>query len=131
MTPPPMIEIFRHLVESGAADRIVGARNGEAEARQKIAAAALGDARYRADPRSPHLWLTLPEHWRGRDFVRRARDRGVIVLAADDFALVHDVGRDHVRLCLGCPPRRNELMQAMRVLGDMLDEEPDLYRSFA
>ena len=131
MTAPPMIEIFRHLVESGAADRIVDARNGEAEARQRIAATALGDARIRADPRSPHLWLTLPDHWRGRDFVRRARDQGVVVLGADDFALVHDAGRDHVRLCLGCPPRRSDLMQAMGILGDMLGEEPDLYRSFA
>jgi DNA-binding transcriptional MocR family regulator len=131
MTAPPMIEIFRHLVESGAADKIVNARNGEAAARQKIAAGALGDAEVRTDPTSPHLWLTLPERWQGRDFVRQARDRGVVVLGADDFALVHDAGRDHVRLCLGCPPRRSDLIQAMDILGDVLGGEPDLYRSFA
>jgi DNA-binding transcriptional MocR family regulator len=131
MTAPTMIEIFRHLVDSGGADRIVDARNGEAAARQRIAANALGEAQYRADPMSPHLWLTLPQSWHGRDFVRQARDRGVVVLGADDFALVHDAGRDHVRLCLGCPTQRSDLLQAMAIVGDILGEGPDLYRSFA
>ena len=131
MTPPPMIEVFRHLIDSGAADSISAARNREAAARQDIAARALGNLEYHTHRYSPHLWLTLPAQWRGRDFIHQARERGVILLGADDFALVHDSGRDHVRLCLGCPPRRAELLQAMTLIGELLHDEPAIYRSFA
>lgn len=131
MTAPPMIEAFRQLVISGDADRIVSARHAEAEARQRIAKKTIGAFVDMPHPMSPHLWLPLPEPWPGSDFVGHARTRNVIVSTAEDFALTHGAGQDHARLCLGCPPTRAALETALKAIRGLLEEGPDLTRSFA
>jgi DNA-binding transcriptional MocR family regulator len=131
MNAPPMIEVFRQLVASGDADRVVSARHAEAAARQDIAQRMLGDFVASPHRMSPHLWLPLPEHWQGNDFVSHARMRNVIVSTAEDFALTHEAGANHARLCLGCPPSRSALETALCTIGDLLSEGADLSWSFA
>ena len=131
MNAPPMIEVFRQLVASGDAERVVAARHAEAAARQDIAQRVLGDFAASPHRMSPHLWLPLPEHWQGNDFVSHARMRNVIVSTADDFALTHETGANHARLCLGCPPSRGALETALGTIGELLREGPDLSWSFA
>ncbi len=131
MNAPPMIEVFRQLVLSGDAERIVTARHTEAAARQEIAQRILGDHVDLPHRMSPHLWLPLPENWQENDFVSHARTRNVIVSTAEDFALTHAAGENHARLCLGCPTSRDSLEAALTKIGDLLTEGPDLSWSFA
>ena len=73
MNARPMIEVFRQLVASGDAERVVSARHVEVAARQDIAQRMLGDFVASPHRMSPHLWLPLLEHWQGNDFVSHAR----------------------------------------------------------
>jgi DNA-binding transcriptional MocR family regulator len=131
MAAPPMMEVFRHLVSSGDADRIVAGRHREAAERQTLARAYLGDYLRETHPMSPHVWLALPETWQGRDFVGHARHRNVTITTAEDFSLTHGTGNGHLRLCLGCPPGRATLEQGLMALREILRDGPHLDWSLA
>ena len=131
MNAPPMIEVFRQLVASGDAERVVAARHVETAARQQIAQRILGEFVDLPHLMSPHLWLPLSEQWQDNDFVSHARMRNVIVSTAEDFALTHEAGENHARLCLGCPPTRRALETGLGTIRNLLREGPDLTWSFA
>jgi DNA-binding transcriptional MocR family regulator len=124
MPAPPMLQTFRHLVESGDAALLVAARHAEAEARQRLAATALAAFEYRSHRHSPHLWLRLPDVWSGRNFANEARRRGVSVLTAESFALHPDAEINHARLCIGQPPERADLSRGLAILCELLNEKP-------
>ena len=124
MPAPPMLEVFRHLVDSGDAARLVAARHAEAEARQFLAAEALRGFDCRSHRYAPHLWLHLPETWSGRNFSNEARQRGVSVLTSEAFALRPDAESNHARLCIGQPPDRMTLSRGLGVLCGLLREKP-------
>jgi DNA-binding transcriptional MocR family regulator len=124
MPAPPMVEVFRLLVESGEASRLVEMRHSEAAARQRLAAEALRGFVFRADRHAPHLWLRLPGAWVGRNFTDEARLRGVSVLTSETFALRPEAETDHVRLCIGQPPDRAILSRGLSILCGLLREKP-------
>jgi DNA-binding transcriptional MocR family regulator len=124
MAAPLMAEIAARWIEDGTADRLAGQRRQEAAVRQKLAAAALRGADWRAHPAGFHGWLVLPDRWTAEGFVETARRRGVIVTAAAAFA----PGRpevEAVRLCLCATPDRRQLEQALAVLAGLLRGEPE------
>jgi len=124
MPAPPMVETFRHLVDSGDAARLVATRHAEAEARQRLAASVLEGFEYRSHRYAPHLWLRLPDAWSGRNFSNEARLRGVSVLTSEAFALRPDAATDHVRLCIGQPRDRKVLERGLGILCGLLHEKP-------
>lgn len=124
MPAPPMVEVFRQLVDSGDAARLVATRHAEAEARQQLAASVLTGFEYRAHRYAPHLWLRLPETWAGRNFSDEARLRGVLVLTSEAFAVRRDAETDHVRLCIGQPRDRKALDRGLGILCGLLNEKP-------
>lgn len=130
MTAPAMVECFRVLVEGDDALKLAKARLTEANARQALATEYLEGQTWLSEPYGFHLWLRLPTPWTGHDFVGQARSRGVVLLSSEAFALSRQVGEGHVRLCLGCPPDRRELTRGLEIVRDMLQEHPDLHRSY-
>ncbi|MDP1293944.1 hypothetical protein Q6296_29485, partial [Klebsiella variicola] len=66
-----------------------------------------------ADSGGIHLWKALPEHWKGPDFVRKAREAGLNVVAQDSFQAGDGEparsGAPHIRLSLGRSRSRFEL----------------------
>src|SRR4029450_6048272 len=77
--PPAMAELASGLITEGVAGRIVEWNRKEIAERQAIAARVLGGMSVQTHPRSPHVWLRLPEPWSGDAFVARARHRGILV----------------------------------------------------
>jgi DNA-binding transcriptional MocR family regulator len=120
MTPPLTAEIVRRLLESGDADRIVAARAAEARARRALFDERLGAHTTAADPRSPFVWLTLPEPWRCDDFVSEARRAGVAVAGSEAFTVGRAEAPHAVRLALGTPRERADLERALDVLAGIL-----------
>src|SRR2546426_1943087 len=85
MASPLMAELAARLIEDGTADALVERKRKEAAARQALAAKILGPLPGAlAHPNSYHLWLPLPEPWRGEDFASRARQRGVAVNRSEE-----------------------------------------------
>lgn len=117
---PLMAEIAARWIVDGTADAITAARRAEAAARQSIAAEALGPA-LRAHPSGYHAWLSLPDPWRAATFAERARARGVLVTAADAFAVGRVDVPHAVRVSLGAPATREELETGLRAIGEVLE----------
>jgi DNA-binding transcriptional MocR family regulator len=120
--PPLTAEIFARWVAEGTADRLLARQRGEARARQALAAEILGPGR--ADPQSFHVWLALPPPWRGRDFVERARERGVALACGEPFAVGRAPAPDAIRISLGAAPDRDRLATALVTLAELLGERP-------
>ena len=74
-------------------------------------------------PISPHLWLpTAPLG--GVEFQEQARLRGVIVSPGQSFAVGQGPPPPFVRICLGPPPTREALGQALTVIRDVRARPP-------
>lgn len=126
MAPPPMLECFRVMVESGDAMKVARARLAETRARQLIAVKSLKTFNYETHPNASHVWLKLPEPWLEQDFVGLARRRGLLLMAADAFAVTRNAGAGRIRLSLGSPETRADLARGMEILVDLLNDDPRL-----
>ena len=121
---PLMAEVVTKLIEDGSVDEIVGWKRREARARQGLAREILGDF-YIGGPPSCHIWIQLPEPWRGSDFVAQARTRGVLVMPAEAFVVGRGSAPHAVRVCLGSTPDRAPLEKGLNVLADLLRSTPE------
>ena len=125
MASPLMAELAARLIEDGTADAILERKRKEAAARQAIAAKILpGSPGPGAHPLSYHLWLPLPEPWRGTEFADRARQRGVAVNPGEVFAAGGVKPPAAVRVCLGAARSRDQLEKGLRILRDTLEAAP-------
>lgn len=113
-------------LEDGTAARVMEWKRHEVRARQHIARDVLAGA-VTGSADSQHAWLQLPAAWTSDDFAREARQRGVIVTAAREFAVArHDVP-NAVRIALGAPPDREVLKQAVATLAEILHDTPQAF----
>lgn len=109
MAPPLLAEVSARWIEDGTALRILENHRESAAARRVLARRILGNADYLVPAGSLHVWLNLPEPWRAGDFVAAMRDRGVAIAAAETFAIGRASAPHAVRICLGTPPRIEDL----------------------
>lgn len=124
MAAPLVGEVVRHLVESGAADRMIAWKRFEARARRDLADATLEARSITGDRGSSHVWLELPSPWRAGEFAALARERGVLVTPAESFVAVRGSTPPAVRICLGTPGSREEVARGLAILEDILRRAP-------
>lgn len=110
----------------GTLDRVVAWKRQEVKARQQVARAVLG-ARITGSALSQHAWLQLPARWPAEDFAREARQRGVLVTPAREFAVARHDAPSAARVCLGPPPERASVRQALQTLAEILDDTPQAF----
>jgi DNA-binding transcriptional MocR family regulator len=110
----------------GTIDRVIAWKRQEVKARQQIARTGLG-ARVTGSASSQHAWLQLPARWPAEDFAREARQRGVLVTPGREFAVARHDAPNAVRICLGPPPERASVRQAIDTLSDILDDTPQAF----
>ena len=116
MAAPLTAELATTWIVNGTADRVATAQRVEAAARQEIARAVLGDLVTATHPHALHLWLELPDPWRGESFARATLERGVAIAPAELFAVGRGAVPHAVRLGLGAPRDRAELEHALGIL---------------
>jgi len=120
MAAPLLAELAASLIEDGTAGAILKSRRKEAEARQDLAAKILRPSEAGAHPHGFHLWLPLPEPWRGEDFAAKARQRGVAVNPGEVFVAGVAKPPAAVRVCLGAARTRDRLEKGLWILRDVL-----------
>ena len=115
MPPLLMVALVTHWLRSGIADQIIAAIRQEAAGRQLLAAKLLAGLDYASRPTSHHLWLRLPVHWGGLEFLSHAARHGVALVGAEAFAVGEGAPRG-VRVALGAARNRAELAQALQFI---------------
>jgi DNA-binding transcriptional MocR family regulator len=120
--PPAMAELATALIRDGLADRIVEWKRKEIATRQDIASRAFEGLEIKTHPFSPHVWVRLPKPWTADAFAARARDRGVIVNPAGQFAVGKNGPLTEIRVCLGPPRTRAALEDALRLLARIISQ---------
>jgi DNA-binding transcriptional MocR family regulator len=120
MAAPITAEIAATWIEDGTADRVAAAQRRDATARQAVARAILGDLVAPTHPNALHLWVELPDPWRGEAFARAILERGVAIAPAELFAVGRGALPHAVRLGLGAARDCAELEHALRMLRDTL-----------
>jgi DNA-binding transcriptional MocR family regulator len=124
---PVMAELATSLINDGVAARIVEWKRKEIAARQSIAVRVLGELSFQTHPRSPHMWVRLPDPWRSDAFIARARQRGILVTGAESFAAGHPTDVQAIRISLGPPATRAALEDGLVELVRMLHRIPEAY----
>jgi DNA-binding transcriptional MocR family regulator len=115
------------LVADGTVGRMVDAKRSDARERQEIALKALAGLETKADPRSYHLWLKLPEGWRAETYAAAAAREGIAITPASAFAVTPGHAPNAVRLALG-PPNREDLTRALETLRRLAEVQRPDYR---
>ena len=126
MTPPLMAELAVRFVDSGLADETLARKREENAARNRLARSMLDGLDIQSHENAYFLWLHLPAQWRPRDFVRRARERGVEILPASDFTIGEARPQNAVRVALSAAPDRESLARGLAVLSGMARDWPAL-----
>ena len=125
--PPAMAELSSTLITEGVAARIAEWKRKEIGERQTIASRILSGLDVQTHPKSPHLWVRLPEPWRTDAFVARARHRGILLNSAESFAVGHETDVQAVRITLGPPSTRSALEEGLTEIVKMLKRVPEPY----
>lgn len=112
--------IAAHLLESGTLHTIVARQKAELSARQALLMEQLSGFEVSTYPSSTHAWVNLPAPWTTTTFVSTARIRGVAVLGSDLFTLTRDSNVQAIRLNVGAPRSRHDLITALGILRDIL-----------
>lgn len=122
--PALSLEVAAMWIADGTAELVTGRKCSEAAERQQLAREILTDEHCQQADRSYFVWLELPDPWTTEQFVRAARELGVVVSPATAFAAGQREPRPAVRVSLSSPRRRQELASGLRHLAGLLDRGP-------
>jgi DNA-binding transcriptional MocR family regulator len=118
----------QQLMGDGTAAELARLKRIDAQQRQKIAVACLFDFEIQTNPKSYHLWLTLPPQWRSQTFVTAAARRDIALTPSTTFAVIPGHAPNAVRLALAAPPI-DQLEGALRVLSGLLSAKEEDFDS--
>src|ERR1700709_263723 len=107
-------------MNEGTAAELARLKRIDAQERQKIAVACLSDFEIQTNPKSYHLWLTLPPQWRSQTFVAAAARREIALTPSTTFAVSPGHAPNAVRLALAAPAM-DQLEPGLRILAAMLN----------
>jgi DNA-binding transcriptional MocR family regulator len=118
----------QRMMSDGTASELVRLKRADAQRRQHIAAERLAGFEIQANPKSYHLWLTLPQHWRSQTFVAAAARRDIALTPSSTFAVSPGHAPNAVRLALAAPPI-DQLDAGLRTLAGMLSANEEEFDS--
>jgi DNA-binding transcriptional MocR family regulator len=123
MASPLTAAIATRWIEDGTDQAILAALRRETEARFSLVRQILEGHDYVGRPDAFHVWLPLPDGWARGAFTARLGARGVGVVMSDAFTTLAPPP-DAVRISLGAPATRADLAAALRLIRDLLDQDP-------
>ncbi|MEW6438507.1 MAG: PLP-dependent aminotransferase family protein [Pseudomonadota bacterium] len=124
MASPLCAALATQWIENGTADAVLQFIRNEALARQQIARDILPGGRFKSDPLSFNIWLTLPPAWTRSAFVSHMRSSGIGVVASDAFT-VSGIPQEALRICLCGPISRASLAEALGYIAHSLTVTPE------
>ncbi|CCO23097.1 PLP-dependent aminotransferase family protein [Maridesulfovibrio hydrothermalis] len=121
MTPPLNVELIRHWIRDGTADRVLVRKREAARNRFEAVKDDLDKLNFAGNPSGFFIWLELPDPWRGYMIESRAREAGVNIFGAEKFAVGDSVVQPMARLSLSGPKNIEELRKGLSILYDILN----------
>jgi DNA-binding transcriptional MocR family regulator len=122
--PAPLLSaMVTRCVDSGIADHISQSIARECTARECAAREILAGFEMRSKPGSMHIWLQLPAQWTGRELMNAAEGHGVLLRAADLFAVDDRPAPNAVRVSLSTPDTIADVRRGLEVLRTALEEK--------
>src|SRR5439155_8348842 len=118
----------QRLMADGTVAELTRLKRIDAARRQQTAAKLLAGYQIGADPRSYHLWLTLPSHWRSQTFVAAAARRDIALTPSTTFAVSPGHAPNAIRLALAAPAME-QLDAGLRTLSGMLNAKEEDFDS--
>jgi DNA-binding transcriptional MocR family regulator len=107
------------LMSDGTAAEIARLKRDDAKERQRMALELLAGLQVQTNPKSYHLWLTLPEAWRSQTFVAAAARHDIALTPSSAFAAHAGHAPNAVRLALA-QPSHAQLGEALATLAHIL-----------
>jgi DNA-binding transcriptional MocR family regulator len=123
---PIAVALAVSLIVDGTADRVVEWKRSEARARAAIARELLPQIPQVTAVTSPHVWLPLSLPWRASSFATAARERGILLGAAETFLAQAGASPRAIRICLMPPRTRERLREALTTLAEIASQPPML-----
>jgi DNA-binding transcriptional MocR family regulator len=108
MASPISAELASRLVSTGRAGQILAANRSELQRRNQVLSDTLGTL-VQTTSWAPHAWLTLPDHWTGRQFCSLAETMGFLVLSAEAFGVEGTSPAAAVRVSVAAAQDADEL----------------------
>jgi DNA-binding transcriptional MocR family regulator len=118
------LDLGSRLMGDGTAAEITRLKRTDARKRQAIVAKCLSGFEISADPRSYHVWLQMPQHWRSEAFAAAAARYGISLTPSHAFTIAPGHAPNAVRLALGLPTHA-QLRAAADRLAQLLSTDPD------
>lgn len=129
--PLPVAAVVEDLLQTGTLARLSAQIHTVVAQRVALAVRALDGCDVSWRPETPFLFMRLPAGWRATGFVRQAATEGVLIRAADEFALVRQTPDTQgsatpnaVRIALAGQIAPERLRAAMAVLRRLHDAPP-------
>lgn len=121
MASPLFAALASRWIDNGLVLKTASSIRQANHARQKIAATVFEGYDLRADFNASHIWLKLPEPWRGNDFAYQAQRAGIMLLPSGSFA--NDQQEEEaVRISLGAAADQEVLRRALVELRQVLEQ---------
>lgn len=122
MSTPLTTALSTQWIHDGTAATLAEGIRDEAWARQELALRTLGDESL-AGTGGIHVWKALPTHWKGQDFVLKAREAGLHVVSQDTFQAGQTQAQRgqaaYIRISLGRARSGFALVHALRRLMEL------------
>jgi len=113
-------EIATHWINMGILEQLFRWQLGEVLARAQSTFEILKGYDYRYFLNGQFLWFLLPEPWRATDFANAAKDRNVMVIEADRFAIGRDLALHAVRISLTSARSKDLMEKGLRIIVDLI-----------
>lgn len=120
----PQCDLVQALIDTGTAAAIRTDVLRLQTARVARTRAVLADYDLTARDDLPFAWLRLPRGWRASSFLRAAEAEGIMLKAADEFALVDGQAPNAVRLALNGTLADARFDRALGTLARLLRQPP-------
>jgi DNA-binding transcriptional MocR family regulator len=118
----------QRMMSDGTAAELSRLKRIDANRRQQIAVKCLSGFDIQTNPKSYHLWLTLPPHWRSQTFVAAAARRDIALTPSTTFAVTPGHAPNAIRLALAAPAM-DQLDAGLRTLAAMLNAKEEDFDS--
>ncbi|MDP4892211.1 PLP-dependent aminotransferase family protein [Cypionkella sp.] len=120
----PVSALVTDLFRSGAAADLRGKVQAEFSERLQVMVNRLGAFDLSWQVGIPFAWLKLPLGWRTYGFMRLAEERGVLLRAADQYAMIDGRAPHAVRLAIPAHIARQEYEAGLAELAYLLPRPP-------
>ena len=125
MATPLVAELASRWIHDGTADELLAWQRQQLALRHQILDEVLGEFAYASHRHSLHVWLPLPEAWRGEAFVSEARLKNVAITPAEPFAIDRHAIPHAIRISVGATRTPDRWRHGLEIVADLLRRDPE------